>query len=244
MIFREYGKHITWRCKFLMDLFFSIEFWSALLSIVMIDLVLGGDNAILIALATRKLPKEQQKKAIFWGVLGAIVVRSSLTAVAVYLLEIPLLKFIGGVLLIWIAYKLLVQEKGHEEVKSGASTREAIKTIIFADLLMGIDNVLAVAGAADGSILLVVMGLLISIPIIVWGSTIILRFIDKYPIIVYLGAAVIAWTAGDMIVSDKIIHENFIIYYPSLELAIPIIITTSVLAVGVWIKRRNTTVQK
>lgn len=226
-----------------MDIFLDPEFWSALLSIVMIDLVLGGDNAILIALATRKLPHEQRKKAIFWGVIGAVTVRASLTIVAVYILKIPLVQFAGGVLLIWIAYKLLVKEKEHEDVKSGDSTREAIRTIVFADLLMGIDNVLAVAGAAHGSALLVIMGLLISIPIIAWGSTIILRFIEKYPVIVYVGAAVIAWTAGDMIVSDKYMHEHFFYKHPNTELIIPILTMISVLAVGYLVKKKHTTVE-
>jgi len=225
-----------------MDFLFDVNFWSALLSIVMIDLVLGGDNAILIALATRKLPQEQRKKAILWGIVGAVTVRASLTIVAVYILKIPLVQFVGGVLLIWIAYKLLVNEKEHDDVKSGSSTREAVKTIVFADLLMGIDNVLAVAGAAHGSVLLVVMGLLISIPIIAWGSTIILRFIEKYPIIVYIGAAVIAWTAGDMIVHDKYMHDHFFYKVPNTELVIPLLTTALVLAVGYLVKKRHTSV--
>lgn len=224
--------------------FFSVEFWSALLSIIMIDIVLGGDNAILIALATRNLPQHQRKKAIYWGVAGAILVRASLTAVAVYILKIPLVQFIGGVLLIWIAYKLLVDEGTHDEVKAGGSTREAIKTIIFADLLMGIDNVLAVAGAAHGSVLLVVMGLLVSIPVIVWGSTIILRYIEKYPIITYIGAAVIAWTAGGMIAEDRIIHEKFLYRLPHADIIIPLITMTFVVALGIYVRKKNTSIKE
>lgn len=223
-----------------MDILFDIQFWSSLLSIIMIDLVLGGDNAIMIALATRKLDVDQRKKAIMWGVVGAVAVRASLTIVAVQLLEIPLLRFVGGVLLIWIAYKLLVDDDKHGDVKSGNTTREAIKTIVFADLLMGIDNVLAVAGAAHGSALMVVLGLLISIPIIVWGSTIILKFIEKYPIIVYLGAAVIAWTAGGMIVEDEIIHNLVISKFEPLEKIIPVIITLGVMGIGYLVKKKNT----
>lgn len=203
----------------------------------MIDIVLGGDNAILIALATRKLTKLQRKKAIFWGVLGAIIVRAGLTVVFVYVLNIPFVELVGGILLVWIGYKLLVDEDDHEEIRSGESLRDAIKTIIVADLLMGIDNVLAVAGAANQHPLLVVLGLLISVPIIVWGSTIILRFIERFPIIIYIGAGVISWTAGKMIAHDRYIIELFN-NYRHLELVITTIIVTGVLLAG-FLKRRQ-----
>ncbi|MFV9511770.1 TerC family protein [Tepidibacillus sp. LV47] len=215
----------------------SLQFFSSLLSIIMIDIVLGGDNAILIALATRKLNQKQRKKAVFWGVFGAVAVRAILTAVAVYVLKVPFIKFVGGILLVWIAYKLLVEEEKHDEVKSGENTWAAIKTIVIADLLMGIDNVLAVAGAAHGHPLLVVLGLLISIPIIVWGSGIILRFIERFPIIIFLGGAIIAWTAGKMIVEDSIIHREIISQLPLLDLIIPISITILVVLMGYW--KRN-----
>lgn len=215
------------------------QFFSGLLSIVLIDLVLGGDNAILIALATRNLVGTQRKKAIFWGVLGAVAVRSLLTIIAVYLLKIPLIQLIGGVLLIWIAYKLLADNSEHDEnVNSGNNLRDAIKTIIIADMLMGIDNVLAIAGAAHGNILLVILGLFISIPIIVWGSSIILKFINKFPIIIYIGAAVIAYTAGSMIVEDSFIHENVILSIPVLEWIIPIGIICIVMSAG-FLKRKK-----
>lgn len=203
----------------------------------MIDIVLGGDNAILIALATRKLTKLQRKKAIFWGVLGAIIVRAGLTVVFVYVLNIPFVELVGGILLVWIGYKLLVDEDDHEEIRSGESLRDAIKTIIVADLLMGIDNVLAVAGAANQHPLLVVLGLLISVPIIVWGSTIILRFIERFPIIIYIGAGVISWTAGKMIAHDRYIIELFN-NYRHLELVITTIIVIGVLLAG-FLKRRQ-----
>ncbi len=221
-----------------MELFTS-EFISGLISIILIDLVLGGDNAILIALATRKLPQSQRKKAIFWGVLGAIIVRASMTIIAVYILKIPLIKFIGGVLLIWIAYKLLCDKGKHDDINSGKSISEAVRTIIFADLLMGIDNVLAVAGAAKGDVILVILGLLVSIPIIVWGSTIILRFIDKYPIIVYIGAGVIAYTAGGMIVDDALMHEKIFYRSPGAEWIIPITITVLVLIFGYIARKKS-----
>lgn len=187
----------------------SPEFWSALLAIVVIDLVLAGDNAIVIGLAARNLPKELQKKVIFWGTVGAIAIRSMLTLTVVWLLKIPGLLLIGGLLLIWIAYKLLVEEKEHENVQAGASLWAAVKTIIIADTVMGLDNVLAVAGASHGSFILVLLGLLISVPIVVWGSTLILKWVEKYPVIIYIGAGVLAWTASKMIVDEPILKGFF-----------------------------------
>lgn len=145
-----------------------MEFLTALLSIVIIDLVLAGDNAIVIGLAARNLPKHQQKKAVIWGTVGAVVIRALATLFVVWLLKVPGLLLIGGILLVWIAYKLLVEEKGHD-VEAGGSLWEAIRTIIIADALMGLDNVLAVAGAAHDSFLLVILGLMISVPIMVWA---------------------------------------------------------------------------
>ena len=192
----------------------SVEFLTALLAIVVIDLVLAGDNAIVIALASRRLPRHLQKQAIVWGAVGAIVVRSAMTLVVVWLLKIPGLLFIGGALLIWIAYRLLLPENGEGEgegdkVKTAVSFWGAIQTIVVADMVMGLDNVLAVAGAAQGSYLLVVLGLLISVPIIVWGSTLMLRWVERYPGIVYFGAAVLAWTAAKMMTSEPFLKDVF-----------------------------------
>lgn len=173
---------------------FNPEFWTILFSIIVIDLALAGDNAIVIGLAARNVPKEQQKKAILWGTLGAIVIRSLLTLAVVWLLKIPGLLLAGGLFLIWIAYKLLVEDKKQgSNVKAGKSMGDAIKTIIMADAVMGLDNVLAVAGAAHGHFLLVVMGLLVSIPIVVWGSSIIIKWVERYPWLIYFGAGVLAW---------------------------------------------------
>ena len=220
--------------------FLSSDFFSGLISIILIDLVLGGDNAILIALATRKLPKHQRTKAIAWGVLGAIVVRILMTIIAVWLLQIPLLKFVGGLLLIWIAFKLLYDKSEHEEtVESKESLGAAVRTIIMADLLMGIDNVLAVAGAADGHIGLVVLGLLISIPIIVFGSTIILKFIDRYPIIIYIGAAVIAYVAGKMIVTDIFMHEHVFYLLGKFDWVLTALITVGVVGAGYLARKKQ-----
>ncbi|WP_121612126.1 TerC family protein [Mesobacillus foraminis] len=184
-------------------------FLSALLSIIVIDLVLAGDNAILIGLAARNLPKEQQKKVILWGSLGAIVIRIAATLAVVWLLEIPGLHLIGGLLLVMIAYKLLVDDNDHSDVKAGDSFWAAIRTVIIADALMGLDNVLAVAGASHGNMLLVVIGLLISVPIVMWGSTMIIKWIERFPIIITLGSAILAWTASKMIVKEAFLADIF-----------------------------------
>lgn len=186
----------------------SAEFFSALLAIIIIDLVLAGDNAIVIALAARNLPREHRNKAIVWGTFGAIAVRTVLTLVVVWLLKIPGLLLLGGVLLIWIAYKLLADNNEAEhQVSAASSFWDAMKTIVVADAVMGLDNVLAVAGAAHGNFLLVVIGLLISIPIVIWGSQLILKYVERFPAIIYIGGAVLAWTAAKMLVSEPLIKE-------------------------------------
>ena len=190
---------------------FSAPWWSALLAIIIIDLVLAGDNAIVIALAARKLPPQLQRKAIIWGTVGAIAVRSAMTLVVVWLLKIPGLMLIGGLGLVWIAYKLLADtgdEGGHDDLQVNGFWG-AMKTIIIADALMGIDNVLGVAGAAQGSFDLVVIGLLISIPIVVLGSTVVLKIVERFPIVINLGAAVLAFTAGKMVVNEQILSDVF-----------------------------------
>ncbi|NCT99030.1 MAG: TerC family protein [Comamonadaceae bacterium] len=191
--------------------FMSAAWWSALLAIILIDLVLAGDNAIVIALAARNLPKQHQRKAIVWGTVGAIVVRSAMTLVVVWLLRIPGLMAIGGIALMWIAYKLIAEDEGDGDEHGPAATTfwGAMKTIIIADAVMGIDNVLGVAGAAQGAFDLVVIGLLISIPIVVFGSTLILKLVEKYPAIMYIGAGVLAFTAGKMVVNEKMLAPWF-----------------------------------
>ncbi len=188
---------------------FSTEFFSALLAIVIIDLVLAGDNAIVIALAARNVPKHLQQRAILWGTAGAIVVRSALTIVVVWLLKVPGLMLAGGAMLVWIAYRLLLPADGGggHEVSSADNFWGAMKTIVVADALMGLDNVLAVAGAAHGSFVLVVLGLLISIPIVIWGSQLILKWVDRYPSIVYFGAGVLAWTAAKMMLGEPLLKN-------------------------------------
>jgi YjbE family integral membrane protein len=192
-------------------MFTDPQFLSALLAIIVIDLVLAGDNAIVIALAARNLPKDLQRRAIIWGTVGAVVVRASLTVAVLWLLKVPGLMLAGGVLLVWIAYKLLAGEDGGaggHDVPPAMSFWTAMKTIVIADAVMGLDNVLAVAGAAHGSVLLVVLGLLISIPIVVWGSTLILKWIERFPALLYVGGAVLAWTAAKMIVSEPLLQDR------------------------------------
>jgi len=188
---------------------FSPEFFSALLAIVVIDLVLAGDNAIVIALAARNVPKELQKRAILWGTVGAIAVRTSMTVVVVWLLQVPGLMLMGGAMLVWIAYRLLVpaEEGGGHQVTAASSFVGAMKTIIVADALMGLDNVLAVAGAAHGNFLLVVLGLLISIPIVICGSQLILKWVERFPSIIYIGAAVLAVTAAKMMLGEPLLKD-------------------------------------
>jgi len=182
-------------------------FLSALLAIVVIDLVLAGDNAIVIALAARSLPVALQKRAIVWGAIGAIGVRSLMTVIVVWLLHIPGLLLAGGLLLLWIAYRLLLPETGSGETHAPAPATfwSAMRTIVIADAVMGLDNVLAVAGAAHGSYLLVVTGLVISVPIVVWGSTMVLKVVDRFPAVVYVGAGVLVWTAAKMINSEPLV---------------------------------------
>ncbi len=189
---------------------FSSPWWSALLAIILIDLVLAGDNAIVIALAARSLPPKLQKKAIVWGTVGAIVVRSVMTVGVVWLLKIPGLMLVGGLGLLWIAYKLLADQGGGEHEGPVANTFwGAMKTIVVADALMGVDNVLGVAGAAQGAFDLVIIGLLISVPIVVFGSTMVLKLVERFPMIINIGAAVLALTAAKMIVSEQLLDNIY-----------------------------------
>ena len=189
---------------------FSAPWWSALLAIVLIDLVLAGDNAIVIALAARNLPSHLQKKAIVWGTLGAILVRSLMTVGVVWLLQIPGLMLVGGLGLLWIAFRLLADTTDDAHAKPSASTFwGAMKVIVIADALMGVDNVLGVAGAAHGSMTLVVIGLLVSVPIVVFGSSMVLKLVERFPFIITLGAAVLAWTAARMIVGEPLLDPLF-----------------------------------
>lgn len=223
--------------------FLSTAWWSALLAIILIDLVLAGDNAIVIALAARSLPKHLQKKAIVWGTVGAIAVRSVMTLGVVWLLKIPGLMLVGGLGLLWIAYKLLATDSGEEQHGPAATTFwGAMKTIIVADALMGVDNVLGVAGAAHGSFDLVVLGLLISVPIVVFGSTLVLGLVQRYPIIIQAGAAVLAFTAAKMVVGEPLLDAVFDpneLPNVAARWGTYIVAVVGVLGAGAWTARRN-----
>ncbi|KDB07893.1 integral membrane protein, YjbE family [Burkholderia sp. lig30] len=182
--------------------------WGAVFQIVVIDILLGGDNAVVIALACRNLPASQRLRGVLWGTAGAIVLRVALIAFAVVLLDVPLLKFAGGVLLLWIGVKLMAPAPdAHDNIKPADKLWTAVKTIVVADAVMSLDNVIAIAGAAEQAdpghrLALVIFGLVVSIPIIVWGSTLVLKLLDRFPIIVAFGAALLGWIAGGLMVND------------------------------------------
>jgi YjbE family integral membrane protein len=229
-----------------MDMF-SAPWWSALMAIVLIDLVLAGDNAIVIALAARNLPAHLKSKAILWGTVGAIGVRALMTVGVVWLLKIPGLMAVGGIALLWIAYQLLADTGGNEHEGPSATTfGGAMKTIIVADALMGVDNVLGVAGASHGAFDLVIIGLLISVPIVVYGSTVVLRLVERFPVIIQLGAAVLAFTAAKMVASEPLLAGLFGSSQLPLESGQTLarwaaygVAVLGVLAAGWWTQRRK-----
>lgn len=227
------------------DLFFTIGAvvssgaLIALVKIILIDIILSGDNAVVIAMATRSLPKDQQNKAIFWGTLGAVLLRIGFAAIIVYLLKIPFVHLIGGLLLVWIAYKVLVEEEGEADIKSSNSLAKSIQTIIIADAVMSLDNVVAVAGAADGNILMIAIGVLISIPIMIFGSKAIVKAMEKFAWIGYIGAGILAWTAGDMIIKDESLNDLVKLPHGVIGYVIVGIITALVLLAGYLTNRKN-----
>ncbi|MCC7257761.1 MAG: TerC family protein [Gammaproteobacteria bacterium] len=190
--------------------FTSPEFWIAIGQIIVIDILLGGDNAVVIALASRRLPQAQRQQAIFWGMFGAVALRVVLIFFALQLLRVPFLKLVGGLLLLWIGVKLLLpQEEGSgHDIDASTHLVGAIKTIILADAVMSLDNVIAIAAAAKDHVGLVVFGLLVSVPIIVWGSRFVLTLMDRFPIVIVGGAALLGWIAGDMIAHDIAIKAH------------------------------------
>jgi YjbE family integral membrane protein len=188
----------------MLEMFTSTQFWVDVMKIIVIDLLLSGDNAVVIALACRKLPAQQRKKGILFGVLGAIVLRVVLTFFALSLLSLPYLKLVGALLLIWIGIKLILPEEEHHADRVQPDTRlfGAVKTIIIADFVMSLDNVLGVAGAAKGNVTLLVFGLLISIPLIAWSSQLALKLMDRFAVTIYAGGALLGYVAGEMLVSE------------------------------------------
>ncbi|MES2879429.1 MAG: TerC family protein [Pseudomonadota bacterium] len=195
-----------------MEEFLTPHFWLAVGQIIMIDILLGGDNAVVIALACRQLPEKQRLKGILWGTAGAIVLRVILIAFALTLLQVPFLKLVGAALLMWIGIKLLVpEEEGHSNIQGSDKLWAAVKTVIIADLVMSIDNVIAIAGAATGAgsqhqLPLVIFGLLVSVPIIIWGSQLVLKLMDRFPVIITVGGMLLGWIAGTMAHSDPAVR--------------------------------------
>ncbi|NYT64900.1 TerC family protein [Alcaligenaceae bacterium] len=219
--------------------------WAAVFQIILIDILLGGDNAVVIALACRNLPAKQRMQGILWGTVGAIVLRVVLIAFALTLLSVPFLKIVGALLLVWVGIKLLVpDEDEHGNVSGGVSVWSAVKTIIVADFVMSLDNVLAIAGAAqaanpDHQLGLVIFGLVISVPIIVWGSTLVLKLIDRFPSVVTFGGALLGWIAGGMLITDIFIVEQFGEPSSTLKLAAEVTGAVLIVLVGRWCASRK-----
>jgi len=187
----------------------SQAFWIGLLKIIGVNVILSGDNAVVIALAARSLPQKQQKQAVFWGAGAAIVLRIILTLFAVALLTLPWLKIVGSLLLFWIGIKLLIPEEDDGEIEASDQLLAAIKTILVADLVMSLDNVIAVAAAAGGSVILLVLGLAISIPLVIFGATLLIKLMERFPVIITIGAGLIGWVAGEMLVADSALEGWF-----------------------------------
>ncbi|CAN7163840.1 TerC family protein [Variovorax sp. LjRoot290] len=221
-----------------MSLLSSAEFWIALSQIILINIVLSGDNAVVIAMASRSLPPAQQKKAILFGSVGAIVLRVVLTFFAVYLLTLPYLKLVGAALLLWIGIGLLQEEDEGKSMEGHAGLAAAIKTIVVADLVMSLDNVVGVAAAAKGNVPLLVFGLVISIPLIIFGSTLILKLMDRFPIIIVLGAALLGWVAGEMAMTDPSI-VGWAANQHALHTVVPALGAMFVVAIGKWLSTRR-----
>ena len=220
----------------------SSLFWIAVLQIIIIDIMLGGDNAVVIALACRKLPPEQRNKGIFWGVIGAIGLRVVMIFFALKLLAVPYLKIVGGLLLLWIGIKLMLpeHEDEHDSIDGGTTLMAAIKTIVVADAVMSLDNVIAVAGASHGSMVLVTFGILVSIPIVVWGSKLVLTLMDRFPVVITLGAALLGWIAGGMLLTDQATPEALSKGIPYAHYLFAATGAILVVVVGKWLGSRKT----
>ena len=214
-------------------------FWTALLKIIGVNIVLSGDNAVVIALAARSLPAKQQKQAIFWGSGAAIILRIILTLFAVALLSLPWLKLVGSVLLLWIGVKLLVPDDGDEDINASDNLIQAIKTILIADLVMSLDNVIAVAAAAGGHWGLMIIGLAISIPLVIFGATLLVKAMERFPIIIIIGAGLIGFVAGEMAWEDKAIEAWTSPYSTNMKYVVALIGAAFVVLLGQWLARRQ-----
>lgn len=218
-----------------MEMLTSSFFWLTLGQIILINIVLSGDNAVVIALAARSLPADQQKQAVFWGAGAAVVMRILLTIIAVELLRWPFLKIIGAFLLLWIAVKLLVPEDEDDNVEGSDNLFKAIKTILIADLVMSLDNVIGVAAAAKGNTTLLVIGLAISIPLVIFGATMLMRLMERWPVIITIGAGLLGWVSGEMLVTDPAIAEWVNTNAHWLHTVAPAFGAVAVIALGKWI---------
>jgi YjbE family integral membrane protein len=219
----------------------TADFWIGLLKIVWINIILSGDNAVVIAMAARSLPPQQQRTAVLFGSGAAVILRIALTVVAAKLLALPYLQIIGGALLLWIGTQLLSEEEdGEGQDKEYGSMLAAVRTILLADLVMSLDNVIAVAAAAQGSMVLLILGLAISIPLVIFGSTLMIKLMERFPIIVMLGAALIGWVGGETIVSDTILRD-VLVAKPWLHYAAAVAGAVFVVAVGRWLQKRART---
>jgi YjbE family integral membrane protein len=219
----------------------SPQFWIAVFQIIAIDIILGGDNAVVIALACRRLPEKQRNLGIFWGVFGAIALRVVLIYFAFTLMAIPFLKIVAALLLLWIGIKLLQPEpegNGHE-ISASATLLGAIKTIIIADAMMSLDNVIAIAGAARDSVVLVTFGLAVSVPIIVWGSKLVMRLMEKFPVTIFIGAGLLGWIAGHMSITDAVSREWVNNNAAFLHWAAPGAGALLIVAIGKWLADRT-----
>ncbi|MCJ8011393.1 TerC family protein [Paenibacillus sp. KQZ6P-2] len=203
-----------------------------LVQILMINLVLSGDNAVVIALASKNLPPKQRKQAVWWGAFGAVVLRCILTFVAVLLLKIPFVQAVGAIMLFWIAFKLLADDKDDVRMDGSASIWKAVRSILAADFIMSLDNVLALAGVANGDLALIGIGIAISIPIVVFGSNLIVNLLHRYPLLVYLGAGILGYTAGEMLLQDSRIGKFLSSIQPEIHSLIPVLLTVLVIAAG------------
>ena len=218
---------------------FSSQFFVALFSIIVIDLVLAGDNAVVIAMASNRLPVHLRKRAIYVGTAGAILIRLIMTFFAVQLLSVPYLQALGGLVLLPIAVKLMKPSGGKEHIEAAETFAGAVKTIIIADAAMGIDNVIAIAGASHGDFLLVVLGLIISVPIVVGGSQLIGSLMERFPMLVVLGTAILGWTGGTMIVHDRTIGIMLLEAAPQAEYLLPATLAGAVCGIGGYLRRRG-----
>ncbi|MGG4603457.1 TerC family protein [Paenalcaligenes sp. Me131] len=229
--------------------FFETLHWGALFQIVLIDILLGGDNAVVIALACRNLDHKQRIKGILWGTVGAIILRVLLIFFALTLLDIPFLKLVGAAMLFWIGLRLLVPDEGeHGNVQAGSSVWSAVKTILIADFVMSLDNVIAIAGAAqntqaDHQMVYVIFGLLLSVPIIIWGSTLVLKLIDRFPVLITLGAALLGWIAGGMLVTDIAVTRYVGDISSTTKLIVEASVAVILVILGKWMAMRQPTIK-